>query len=80
MKPYIGDENIWLGSRAHHHCGNWVGKIKKAMIFNEALNPEQIFKVAAHTQPKEDENSHEDDYAEALAEVVMNTECIYEPT
>jgi len=49
MKPYIGDENIWLGSRAHHHCGNWVGKIKKAMIFNEALNPEQIFKVAAHT-------------------------------
>ena len=54
-KPYEGDENIWLGSSQHHDFGDWGGKIENAMIFNEALSPEQIFEIAASTQPKEDE-------------------------
>ena len=53
-KPYEGDETIWLGDGLHHDIGQWVGKIEGAMIFQEALSPEQVFEIAVATRPSEE--------------------------
>ena len=71
--PYKGDETIWLGSSQNTEWGCWAGLLENALIFNTALNPEQVVKVAAHTKPTEYEAEYEAANAQPEEEEVKQT-------